>query len=425
MGRPTPFERLGDELEAAAQRQARAASPPRGGRPRRVRTLAALVAALVLGAVAAAWAASSLLSSGDPVPYERGAPVWGRAQGAPVPGSVRMLTDDVADPDGGPPWGMRYWQTDRGFGCLQVGRMDGGRLGQITGKVFHELRVGVTGGRALGGCYLLDGSGHAFVALHLDTLAGGQPEPCPPGLRTDAVLNSGSGPVRCRRGTRTLDFGLLGPNAESYTYRTAGRSPTATPLGAVGGYLVVQRRLRPVIRTFGFHHRDPRLDLRGPAEPAIALTPASQTFTRIAYRDGRCAVRVTSSPYGACRALAGYTPIPQPRIDDVRAPIRAFAAPDGRGIRVRFRAPQTVVDGRSGYAIEVRPVDHRRGFVVADYLHDVRAGQMVRTTVDLYNHRRGPYRIVVRFRSVKARPGPMASLAWPGLVVGQRRVVVP
>ena len=122
--------------------------------------------------------------------------------------------------------------------------------------------------------------------------------------------------------------------------------------------------------------------------------------------------------------MAGFAPIPQPKVRDVRAPIRAFAAPDGRGIRVRFRARQAVIDGRSGYDIEIRPVGVR-GFMTQTYSRNVHAGGLVRTTVDLYNHRRGPYRIVVRYRTVRPRPGPYASPAYPGLLVGQARVRVP
>jgi hypothetical protein len=37
----------------------------------------------------------------------------------------------------------------------------------------------------------------------------------------------------------------------------------------------------------------------------------------------------------------------------------------------------------------------------------------------------GAYRIVVRYRTVSARPGPYASLDYPGVLVGQARVDVP
>jgi hypothetical protein len=90
---------------------------------------------------------------------------------------------------------------------------------------------------------------------------------------------------------RTVDFGLLGPNAKGFSYRAAGQDHGATPLGGVGAYLVVQKRIRPVIREYGFHHRDPKLNLRGPAEPYIALTPASQVIKRITYASGTVSVR--------------------------------------------------------------------------------------------------------------------------------------
>ena len=145
---------------------------------------------------------------------------------------------------------------------------------------------------------------------------------------------------------------------------------------------------------------------------------------RPAYTRGVCDVHITTFPYVACNARAGFVPIPQPKLGDVRAPIRAFAAPDGRGIRVRFRAPQGVIDGRSDYNIEVRP-EGGNGFATQNYAHDIDAGALVHTTVDLYNHQRGPYRIVVRYRTVPSRPGPTTSLVNRGLFVGHARVVVP
>jgi hypothetical protein len=423
MAAETPFERLGHELEAAAQRQAGARAAHGRVRGRR-RTVALLVAVVVFGAAAMAWAASSLLSSGAPVPFQRGAPVPGSQEGAPIPGTVTLLATDIADPAGGPPWGVRYWETDRKYGCLQAGRVYDGKLGQITdNKVFHELRVGVTAG-ALGGCFVLDGSGHAFVALHTDAFAGAQPLGCPVGFRPGTRLKGPHGTVVCHTPDRTVDLGLLGPNAKTYTYRAGGRVRSAVPLGRVGAYLIVSRRLEPVMREFGFHHHDPKLNLRGPAEPYLALTPASQVIKHIIYTNGGCTVRITVAANGSCYAQAGYTPIPQPHVVDVRAPIRAFPAPDGRGIRVRFRARQAVVDGRSTYAIEVRPVG-LKNFSGRDYDHNLEAGDLVRTTVDLYNKHRGRYHIIVRYRTVKARPGPYAHPAYPGVLVGETSVTVP
>ena len=425
MSRETPFERLGRELDAAAARQvAAAASLPR--RPRwQGRTLALAIIALGIGAGAASWAATSLLSSGPPVPFQRGAPIAGRAQGAPIPGTVKLLTNAVADPGGGPAWGLRYWRTDRQYACVQVGRVYDGKLGQITdGKVFHELRLGVARS-GLGGCFVLDGGGHAFTAIHTDAQRGGQPSTCPPAFRQGTELRGPAGAVtHCTIPQRTVDFGLLGPNAKSFTYRAAGQDHTAAPLGGVGAYLVVQKRIKPVIREYGFHHRNPKLNLYGPAEPYIALTPASQVIQRVTYTSGTCVVHVTLFPYGACNTRAGFLPIPRPKLGDVRAPVRAFVAPDGRGIRVRFRARQAVVDGRSGYQIEIRPIGGN-AWMGQTYSRNVQAGDLVRTTVDLDNHHHGAYRIVVRYRTVSPRPGPYASLESPGLLVGQTRINVP
>jgi hypothetical protein len=418
MSRETPIERLGRELQAAAARQV-APEPSAPERRRwRGRTLAVAVLAAVTVTGAASWAATSLLSSGSPVPFQRGAPIAGQAHGAPIAGTVKLLADNVADPDGGPPWGLRYWETDRKYACVQVGRVDRGKLGQVSGKIFHELRLGVTHG-ILGGCFALDGGGHAFTAIHTDLRRGAQAPACP-----SAATGPQGGVERCAGQERTVDFGLLGPNAKSFTYRAAGQDHTTAPLGDVGAYLVVQRHIKPVTREYGFHHRDPKLNVRGPAEPYLALTPASQVIKRITYKNGTCVVHITTSPYGSCNAQAGFLPIPQPRVADVRTPIRAFATADRRGIRVRFRARQAVIDGRSGYDIELRPVGGR-SFLTQSYSHNVEAGDLVRTTIAVSPRRSATYLIVVRYRTVRSRPGPRASLAYPGLLVGQARVVVP
>lgn len=70
---------------------------------------------------------------------------------------------------------------------------------------------------------------------------------------------------------------------------------------------------------------------------------------------------------------------------------------------MRFRARQAVTDGRSAYDIEVRPVGVR-GFMTQSHSRNVKAGGLVRTTVGLYDRRRGAYRIVVRFRGVSHAP---------------------
>jgi hypothetical protein len=396
----TPLDRLERELEAAAERQIAA-------RPRRRRwPLGVFGVTVAFGVAAGAWAATALLSPGKPVPFGFGRPVAGEAQGAPLPGTVKFLTTTVADPAGGPPWGMRYWETDRKYACVQVGRVYEGKLGQITGgRVFHELRVGVTGD-ALSRCFLQDGSGHAFAAVHTDARAGGRAPSCPLAI--------------CKGAARTIDFGLLGPNARSFTYRADGREHTGTPLGE-GGYLIVQKHLKPIVRVFGFHHKDPKLNLRGPVNTYLALTPASQVIRRVEYAAGTCTVHLTQSIFGACNDQAGYTPIPQPTVGDVRTRIRLRLLADGRTFRVRFRARQPVIDGRSAYAIQIEPKDGRNSLGTF-YEHNLRAGALVKTTLRAHRDWRGTYVVTVRFRTVRARPGPVGSPAWPGVLVGRAEI---
>ena len=144
-----PFGQLGRELDAAAARQTAAAwgttpapavaGPHRrdggpGRRCRRGRSRLGCDLIVVVGLAVA-------VRAGHRAPAARRAP--------PIAGTVKLLSDHVADPDGGPPWGLRYWETDRKYACVQVGRVYAGKLGQISrGKVFHEMRLGVTEGRS-------------------------------------------------------------------------------------------------------------------------------------------------------------------------------------------------------------------------------------------------------------------------------------
>ncbi len=64
-------------------------------------------------------------------------------------------------------------------------------------------------------------SGPVFTPAPVPVRARAQPQPpCPAGDR------------------RTLAYGLLGPNAQSLTYRAAGKTVTQVTVGGGGGYLV-------------------------------------------------------------------------------------------------------------------------------------------------------------------------------------------
>jgi hypothetical protein len=171
----------------------------------------------------------------------------------------------------------------------------------------------------------------------------------------------------------------------------------------------------------GFHHKDPRSNLIVPYSTRLALTPASQVIRRVDYTAGACRVHLTENIYGACNRHAGYVPIPQPSVPGVRAPVRVSLAADGRRFRVRFRARQAAVDGRSAYAIEIRTKDGRP-YLSEIYEHDVAAGSFVTTSFRAHRDWHGTYPIVVHFRTVRSHPGPVGSPAAPGLLVGRASV---
>jgi hypothetical protein len=419
--RETPFDLLERELMAAAERQITAAAAPVPRRRSRRAT------ALVL--VAAAWAASSLFVSsvGGPVPYRNGPPVAGLGFGGVVPASVRLLTADVPDPDGGPPWGLRYYATTRQFGCLQVGRVFRGRLGVVgPRRTFHALRPGDLADEGAD-CVPLDGAGHAFHAEHVVAAAGGADPQCT--YRREVQY--------CVGAVRIVDFGLLGPDATRVTYRAGGRSHTMSTLGAIGGYLIVQHRLTPVTR-----------DVDGlvlQTESLVSFSPASHVITRVDYRDGTsCAAHATTSTLGSCGTPPGFVPIPQAKPGDVLARVVAFADPPRYSVHVAFRARQAVVDGRTGYDVEVTDptfscreqprspgaeVEPRgarcgNGGTGQEVDRNVAAGALVHVTVPVGLMHAGRYRVVVSLRSQPPRPYITGALAYPGVVVGRTSFVL-
>jgi hypothetical protein len=115
---------LNNRYATEAQQHARA----RPMRWRRWRALA-LAGVLVLAGAAAALAASGLLTGSPVRPGGPLSPTVG--DGIPAPGGSQLLGFRVADPAGGLPWGLRIVHTTRGYVCLQVGRVQGGELGEL------------------------------------------------------------------------------------------------------------------------------------------------------------------------------------------------------------------------------------------------------------------------------------------------------
>ncbi|QEC48350.1 hypothetical protein FSW04_12745 [Baekduia soli] len=415
-----PLDTLERRLMAAAERQVAARrdrrTPRRGRIPRSRRALALVAALTSLLVGGGAWAATSLLSVGSPVPapYRFGAPAPGRGLGLPVPGTVHLLTTTVADPAGGLPWGLRSFATSRGFTCVQVGRVLQGRIGLLgtqgafggDGR-FHELRVGVIADGTT--CVPHDGAGQGFLGVHLGAVPAG-------GAGPSKCIIYQSGRQTCPdRDLRSLDYGLLGPRATRVTYRTATGTRTVRALGPGGGYLVVGPRAptREIRTKRGSLSSDMYL---------ATLTPDSSVIARVDYGAGEsCRVVPTLGLRGACADPPGFVPVAQPAVGAVRTPIAARVV-DRRVMRVRFTARVAVVDATSAYTIMVYPPAScaPQGAIGTEVEHDVAAGGRVIKDVPMPCRRPGTYRVVVSYRTQARHPrvGTRPSLQDPGKRVG-------
>jgi hypothetical protein len=207
-------------------------------RPRPSRPVVVALASLV--ATGSALAATGVLRTGEPV----GATVQAipnANDGVAIPGSEKLLGLRVADPDGGPPWGLRVVRTTRGLMCVQAGRVVDGRIGVLgqdgafdNDGAFHPLSVSFLDGS---GCGTQDAHGDAFVNEQLHGMPASaltaDQQHASGGCYT-ADLPSRSCPPS---DLRDIYYGLLGPDAASITH-TGGIATTPTA-GRDGAYLIV------------------------------------------------------------------------------------------------------------------------------------------------------------------------------------------
>ncbi len=210
--------------------------------------LAVALTLVVLAGGTISLAATGVILTGSAVPAA--APV-GPSEGVGDPTSSRLLPLRIADPDGGPPWGIRIVETSRGLVCAQVGRVHDGQLGELGSDgafgddgLFHPFPAGVVqtfpGGSTEDGteieggtCTLAPGAARATAwgSAVAAELWGVDRNAAP--SRVHTVLPASQ--------ARDISYGLLGPDAASVTYRegSAVRSEAVVP--GVGAYLVVQR----------------------------------------------------------------------------------------------------------------------------------------------------------------------------------------
>jgi hypothetical protein len=244
-GAPPPFSAVLAEIQRAAQ-----AGEPRPQRWwRRGGTL--LPVALAAVVLAGAGGGALLLAPGKPLPPAFLLPANPQTGlGQPVPASLALLPARVADPQGGPPWGMRVIRTTRGLVCLQGGRVVKGQLGGLgVGHAFHAdgrfhpfLAADAVG---IDGCVTGDANGLAFMpGAPVIVTADGLPlagENLWPYERVHCDLpGQQDWGVRCQQHElRQVAMGLLGPDATSVRVTAPGHESTIKPIGPAGAYLVV------------------------------------------------------------------------------------------------------------------------------------------------------------------------------------------
>jgi hypothetical protein len=172
----------------------------------------------------------------------------------------------AADPSGGLPWGTGLVRA-RGWSCVQVGRLKGVQLGEVgIDNVYHDdgkfHPFGLATNHHTPSCVPDDGSGNAFMTVELGTIpassvlvgwngsaTGGG---CDLGSqvasahqaakrrtgRAATFLANWSPPTCPAADERFIQYGLLGPQAQSVEYTYNGRHLTERT-GPDGAYLLV------------------------------------------------------------------------------------------------------------------------------------------------------------------------------------------
>ena len=383
------IETAGFQLLAAIMEEPRSTSR---AQPRRRRSRpdgmrwgrAPLISLAVAVAVAGAAFASGIIHFGAPAPKVGFFTAPRTGDGALTPGSVRMLPVSTPDPAGGAPWGIREFATSRGLGCVQVGRLAAGRLVALgqdyafgnDGEV-HELRVD-SGGAGFGDlCSSLDRNRRLF----LNGTWGAQPASAWQSHcyapDTPATGQAKGEPECPQQDERNLYFGLLGPDAQSVTYRLEGHTKTLKTSGPEGAYLIVTRSTRGQL-------------YKGVGTGGVV--PVGGPIREIHYRDGAVCHLTTKSWIGGAFACTPSLQVPVGYVapkdlsythPEVATPVTVRRIPTRRGyelhLSVRSRVPLT--NANSGYQIMWSvpgATNENHGTYRTE--SDIRAGQTISTT---------------------------------------------
>jgi hypothetical protein len=408
------------------------------------RALAVVVTALVV-ATPAVGAVSGWFSSGRPDAAPRVSP--SSVFGVVKLGGARLLPIRVADPQGGPDWGLRLVRTDRGNTCLQLGRVKARQLGSLgiddawhNDHEFHTIRPNATYADA---CGSTDAAGDGFVSTDVlgesasanptfDVLHGPQASGC--------KLRGTGGPPSwpdCPTGAdRMIFYGLLGPDATSITYRKPdGARGTERTVGGVGAYLLVftydQRACHAYSDQAAY-----QVGCDG-IRSARSMSPdALGAVTKITYRDGHSCT-ISPQPSQHC-PLVGWVAFKHHKLNsaDVAAPIhlRRFPVgtyacprnplhlPDGCNspvipIEWSFTARRAVTTTRSWYSWLITPSSGcagSEGYTTHSRIH---AGQTLRYSTFLSPTCPGSYHLTIGYTPL-APPGTTNAGAAGALLTG-------
>ncbi len=391
--------------------------------------VALVVLALVLATAAITLAATGVILTGSPVGTVR-IPVATAGEGIPVAGGARLLPLRVADPAGGPPWGMRIIHTTRGLICVQIGRVYHDQLGQLgVDGAFHD-----------------DGRFHPLpldalpdvLARDSGWMAGNcsSPGDIYAGDSVGLQLSASPGPRQgaARTDLREISFGLLGVHAVSVTYREDAKTRTQRVLPGLGAYLIVQRYSsgRPLGSVSESDGRDEPGNYSSPAAPNGALTAITYSYA------GRSCVDRGHLRLSSC----GLSEVPPPSpaaLPNVHTPLRAHLQIHHHVItdaQISFDAPYPVMNADENYSVSA-PVCHgglagsgsdadvARGALVTirvGYVLSEACSRTVKFTVQYVSFARGlPQRTPLGSLVIHEPPGTHSAPLPPRVIEQERR----
>jgi len=365
-------------------------------RTRRLWLLIPGVAALLVTTTIALAASGVFLTGAAVAPVGPLSPAAGA--GLPLPGQSRLLALRVADPGGGLPWGMRVVHTTRGLVCVQIGRVQNGRLGELgidgayhdDGR-FHPVGPGVlptyAGGASEGGvtsergsCVLADGdvtgNGEAWGSAVAAEFWG---------VDENAAFALERHPRPAAR-RRDITYGILGPHAVSVTYREGSALRTEPVVAGVGAYLIVQPAVPD--STHEGHGAAPGTDTPGEGPGTDGA------LTSISYEHhGKVCENGSNARTGGNVKIQQPCPAPNPYPADlrvtppgsfVRHPKVALKLTHGSVIaaELSFSAPFAVTSAAEGYSLSAKPCPSaREGGGVAVLDRNVAQGATVHLTL--------------------------------------------